>query len=294
MYDKKVVRRRRAVLGVLVALSLGLLTVYFGENGGGILHGVQNGTSSAFSPLEKGVSVVFKPVSNFTHWTGDVFHANKENKQLKKQVQQLRAQLAQSQTAQRDAAQLRSLAGLPRASNFAAGGKLITARVISRSPTVWYSNVIINVGSGDGVHIDDPVIAAGGLAGKVTSVGGGQAEVTLITDQSSNVSAEVMPDGSNGIVRPEVGNPNDMLLDYIQEGAKIAKGDSVVTSGFTSSKLDSLFPRDIPIGKVTKVEPSELEQYQRVHIQPYADLRRMDYMQVLTGNAEQQRAQVIK
>ena len=108
MYDKKVVRRRRAVLGVLVALSLGLLTVYFGENGGGILHGVQNGTSSAFSPLEKGVSVVFKPVSNFTHWTGDVFHANKENKQLKKQVQQLRAQLAQSQTAQRDAAQLRA------------------------------------------------------------------------------------------------------------------------------------------------------------------------------------------
>ena len=294
MYDKKVVRRRRAVLGVLVALSLGLLTVYFGENGGGILHGVQNGTSSAFSPLEKGVSVVFKPVSNFTHWTGDVFHANKENKQLKKQVQQLRAQLAQSQTAQRDAAQLRSLVGLPRASNFAAGGKLITARVISRSPTVWYSNVIINVGSGDGVHIDDPVIAAGGLAGKITSVGGGQAEVTLITDQSSNVSAEVMPDGSNGIVRPEVGNPNDMLLDYIQEGAKIAKGDSVVTSGFTSSKLDSLFPRDIPIGKVTKVEPSELEQYQRVHIQPYADLRRMDYVQVLTGNAEQQRAQVIK
>jgi rod shape-determining protein MreC len=294
VYDKKVVRRRRAVLGVLVALSLGLLTVYFGENGGGFLHSVQTGTSSAFSPLENGVSVVFKPVSNLTHWTGDVFHAKKENKQLKKQVQQLRAQLAQSQTAQRDAAQLRSLAGLPRASNFAAGGKLITARVISRSPTVWYSNVIINVGSGDGVHIDDPVIAAGGLAGKITSVGGGQAEVTLITDQSSNVSAEVMPDGSNGIVRPEVGNPNDMLLDYIQEGAKIAKGDSVVTSGFTSSKLDSLFPRDIPIGKVTKVEPSELEQYQRVHIQPYADLRRMDYVQVLTGNAEQQRAQVIK
>ena len=167
MYDKKVVRRRRAVLGVLVALSLGLLTVYFGENGGGFLHSVQSGTSSAFSPLEKGVSVVFKPLSNLTHWTGDVFHAKKENKQLKKQVQQLRAQLAQSQTAQRDAAQLRSLAGLPRASNFAAGGKLITARVISRSPTVWYSNVIINVGSGDGVHMWPSV--TGGISAAVGS-----------------------------------------------------------------------------------------------------------------------------
>lgn len=294
MYDKKVVRRRRAVLGVLVALSLGLLTVYFGENGGGFLHSLQRGTSAVFSPLEKGVTVVFRPVSNFTHWTGDVFHAKKENKQLKKQVQELRAQVAQDQTAQHDAAQLRGLVGLQRDSNFASAGKLVTARVISRSPTVWYSNVVINAGSSDGVHVNDPVIAAGGLAGKITSVVGGQSQVTLITDQSSNVSAEVMPDGSSGIVRPDVGNPDDMLLDYIQRGAKIAKGDSVLTAGFTSSKLDSLFPRSIPIGKVTKVVPSELDQYSRVHIHPYADLRRMDFVQVLTGTVNQARAQVIK
>lgn len=294
MYDKKVVRRRRAVLGVLVVLSLGLLTMYFGENGGGFLHSVQRDTSAVFSPLEQGVSVVFRPVSNFTHWTGDVFHAKKENKELKKQVQQLREQLAQNQTAQRDAAQLRGLVGLSRTGNFAAQGKLVTARVISRSPTVWYSNVVISKGSSDGIHLNDPVIAAGGLAGKISSVTGGQAQVTLITDESSAVSAEVMPDGSNGIVRPEVGNPNDMLLDYIQKGAQIGKGDSVVTSGFTSSSLDSVFPREIPIGKVTKVEPSELEQYSRVHIQPYADLRRMDFVQVLTGSVQDQRAQVIK
>jgi rod shape-determining protein MreC len=294
VYDKKVVRRRRAVLGVLVVLSLGLLTVYFGENGGGFLHGVQRGTSAVFSPLEQGVSVVFRPVSNFTHWTGDVFHAKKENKELKKQVQQLREQLAQNQTAQRDAEQLRGLVGLSRASSFASQGKLVTARVISRSPTVWYSNIVISKGSSDGIHINDPVIAAGGLAGKISSVTGGQAQVTLITDESSAVSAEVMPDGSNGIVRPEVGNPNDMLLDYIQKGAKIAKGDSVITSGFTSSSLDSVFPREIPIGRVTKVGPSELEQYSRVHIQPYADLRRMDYVQVLTGAVEDQRAEVVK
>jgi rod shape-determining protein MreC len=294
VYDKKVVRRRRAVLGVLVALSLVLLTVYFGENGGGFLHSVQRGTSAVFSPLEKGVSVVFRPISNFTHWTGDVFHAKKENKQLKKEVQQLRGQLAQAQTAERDAAELRGLVGLQRSSNFASAGKLVTARVISRSPTVWYSNVIINAGSSDGVHVNDPVVASGGLAGKISQVTGGQSTVTLITDQSSNVSAQVMPDGSSGIVRPDVGDPNNMLLDYIQAGARIQKGDSVLTSGFTSSKLDSLFPRSIPIGRVTKVEPGELEQYSRVHIQPYADLRRMDYVQVLTGSIDQARAQVIK
>lgn len=294
MYDKKVVRRRRAVLGVLVALSIGLLTVYFGENGGGVLHALQRGTAAAFSPLEKGVSVVFRPVRNLANWTGDVFHAKKENKRLEREVEQLRAQLAQSQTAAHDAAQLRALVGLSRQSGFAAGDKLVTARVIGRSPTVWYSTVTINAGSGDGVRPGDPVIAAGGLAGKVSQVSGGESQVTLITDESSAVSAEVVPNGANGIVRPEVGNPNDLLLDFIQKGARITPGQSVITSGFTSSRLDSLFPRGIPIGRVTKVEPSELELYQRVHLQPYADLRRMDFVQVLTGTAEQQRAQVLR
>jgi rod shape-determining protein MreC len=255
VYDKKVVRRRRAVLVVLVGLSLALLTVYFGENGGGLVHSFQRGTSTVFSPLEKGVSVVFRPVRNLANWTGDVFHAKKQNKDLKKQVHDLQQQLAASQTAARDADQLRALVGVSQDANFSNAGKLVGARVIARSPTVWYSLVNINQGSSAGVRVNDPVIAAGGLAGKVTSVTGGQSQVTLITDESSAVSAEVMPDGSSGIVKPEVGNPSDMLLDFIQKGAHITKGMTVVTSGFRSSKLDSIFPRGIPIGKVTKIEP---------------------------------------
>ena len=46
----------------------------------------------------------------------------------------------------------------------------MAARVIARSPTVWYSTIRINKGRGDGVRVDQPVIAAGGLAGKVTRV----------------------------------------------------------------------------------------------------------------------------
>jgi cell shape-determining protein MreC len=56
----------------------------------------------------------------------------------------------------------------------------------------------------------------------------------------------------------------------------------VITSGFTSSRTESLFPRGIPIGRVTKVDLDELETYQRVHLKPFADLRRIDLVQVLT------------
>jgi rod shape-determining protein MreC len=161
----------------------------------------------------------------------------------------------------------------------------VGARVIARSPTVWYSTVKIDKGSNDGIEEDQPVIAAGGLAGKVTRVTGGTAEVALITDATSAVAAQVMPNGAAGVVRPQVGEPDDLLLDYLERNRRVTEGTTVVTSGFTSERdgVDSLFPRGIPIGRVTEVDLDEVELYQRVHIRPFADLRRVDYVQVLTA-----------
>jgi rod shape-determining protein MreC len=283
VFDKKVVRRRRAVLFACIALSVALLTAYFGESGGGFLHALQRGAQEALAPIETGATRALKPVRDLFGWAGDTFDAKKENKRLKTEVERLRSELARSQTAERDARELKGLVGLQREQGFPQGTKPVTARVIARSPTVWYSSVKIDKGRGDGVRLDQPVLASGGLAGKVTSVTGGTAEVTLLTDASSAVSAQVMPDGANGIVKPEVGNPRDLLLDFVEKGRRVTQGTTVVTSGFTSSRVESLFPRGIPIGRVKGVDLDEIELYQRVHIEPFADLRRLDFMQVLTS-----------
>jgi cell shape-determining protein MreC len=55
-----------------------------------------------------------------------------------------------------------------------------------------------------------------------------------------------------------------------------------VTSGWRSSRLESLFPRGIAIGRVTRVDSDERELYQRVHLRPFADLRELDVVEVLT------------
>ena len=286
MYDKTV-RRRRAALLIFVALSIGLLTVYFGEPASGGLHAIQRGAQEVLAPIEEGASRAFKPFRDLVNWTGDVFDAKSENKDLKDEVAQLREDLAQAQTAEREAEQLRGLAGLPKDELFPQGTEPVTARVIARSPTSWQSSVQIDKGKSAGIEVDMPVIAhggdgGGGLAGKVTSVSGGTATVTLITDESSAVSAQVMPDGAAGIVKPTVGDPSDMLLDFIEKGRPVSKDTTVITSGSRSDRFESLFPRGIPIGRVTEVDAEERELYQRVHIEPFADLHRMDFVQVLT------------
>lgn len=292
MFDSKVIRRRRAALAVFVLLSIAMLTAYFGESGGGALHTLQRGAQEAFAPLETGASRALKPARDLVGWFGDTFEAKGENEDLRAEVEDLRKRLALAETAVRDARELRGIADLTSDDGFPAGTEPVTARVIARSPTVWYSSVKIDKGSGDGIREDQPVIAAGGLAGKVSRVTGGTAEVTLITDAASAVSAQVMPNGATGIVRPVVGNPDDLLLDYIEKGRRVTEGTIVATSGFTSSTVESLFPRGIAIGRVVRVDPDEVEQFQRVHVEPFADLRRVDWVQVLTRRGVSQQAGV--
>jgi rod shape-determining protein MreC len=290
MYDSKVVRRRRAVLAVFVVLSIAILTAYFGESGGGFFHTLQRGAQEAVAPIETGASRALKPVRDFFGWAGDTIDAKDQNAELKEEVQHLRAALAKSQTALRDAGQLKALASLQDENYFPQSTAPVTARVIARSSTVWYSTLKIDKGSSDGLRENQPVIAAGGLIGKLTSVTGGTAEVRLITDGQSGVSAQVFPAGVTGVVRPEVGNPDDLLLEHVESGRRVTENTLVITSGFTSSRTESLFPRGIPIGRVTKVDLDELETYQRVHVKPFADLRRIDVVQVLTRRGVAQQA----
>jgi rod shape-determining protein MreC len=255
------------------------LTVYFSEPVSGSLHAIQRGAGEVLSPLEEGAARAFKPFSDLAGWVGDVADAKKENKQLKREVESLRTQAATLATDKREADQLRSIVGLQQ--GFAEGTRVVTARVIAHSPTVWYSTVQINKGRSDGIRINQPVITAGGLAGKIVEVSGGNARVALITDSTSAVSAEVVPGGEPGVVKPEIGG-KDLILDFIPKNARLKKGDQVVTSGFKSAELESLFPRGIPIGRIGTVKEDVLENFQRVRVHPYADLRRMDFVQVVT------------
>jgi rod shape-determining protein MreC len=290
---KKTVRRRRAVLVLLVGLSIALLTAYFGESASGGLHAIQRGFLEAMAPLQEGASRALKPARDTVGWVGDVTDAKSENEDLKRQVEDLRRQVAESQTDRRDAEQLRAMVGFNRSQRFPDGYEPVAARVIGRSPTVWYSAITIDKGSDQGVRVDQPVINGDGLVGKVSDVSGDAARVTLLTDHTSGVSAQILPGGANGLVKATVGNPTDLILDFVQKGRPVPKGSTTVTSGWRSSRLESLFPRGIPIGRVTRVDSEERELYQRVHLRPFADLRRLDVVEVLTRTAPSgQRAEV--
>jgi rod shape-determining protein MreC len=280
MYDRQV-RRRRAVLLALVACCLVLLTAYFGESEDGPLRSVQTGAMEVVAPVQEGANRALKPFRDLFRWFGDTLDAKDRADELETERDALRRQVAELEVAKRENAELRGLMSINASSGLKAY-EPVTARVFARSPSTWYSTVEINKGSSDGVQRDQPVVNGKGLIGKVKSVSDGNAVVMLLTDQDFAASAEAARSGEPGVVAPSVGATGDLLFDLVRNAREVGRGDLIVTSGTKSSRLDSLFPRAIPIGTVRRVELGEGDLDRRIHVRPVADLRRLDMVQVLT------------
>ena len=108
MYDKTV-RRRRALLVLLVVLSLILLTAYFGEAPGGRLHGVQRAFLTVVSPIQNGANKALKPVRDTIGWFGDTINAKGQRDSLRRQNAALRRKLVADQAEKRSLLELKSI-----------------------------------------------------------------------------------------------------------------------------------------------------------------------------------------
>jgi rod shape-determining protein MreC len=285
VYDKTV-RRRRAVLGLLVASSLILLTAYFGESAGGGLHSIQRGVLDVVSPVQEGASRALKPVRDLFGWAGDTLDAKGQLKDVRKDRDTLRSQLVDTQAKLRDSAQLKDQELLNSEYGLSDNGP-VRARVIAKDPNLWFDQVTIDKGTGSGVQRNQAVVNGQGLVGRVTEVTGSTAIVTLITNHTTQIGAKVSQTGVPGLVKVEAGHPTNLLLDDLAGKDEVARGEIVVTAG-TTSKVDrfpSPYPREIPIGRVTTVDDTGTDD-QRAHVAPFADLRGLDLVEVLTKRDE--------
>jgi rod shape-determining protein MreC len=290
----KVVRRRRAVLAALVLISLFLLTAYFGESSGGSLHSVQRGAMEVFAPIQEGANRALKPFRDLFGWFGDTLDAKEERDKLRAERDALRKDVARVTLENRELEQTKGL----QAQNSAGGlddYDPVQARVIARSPSSWFQSFQINKGSSDGVRVDQPVVNSAGLVGKVKEVSDGNAVVMLLTDPEFGVSAQTLQSGEPGSVGPAVGDAGDLRFELVPNAKEVQRGETIITAGTSMSakvtQLSSLYPRGILIGTVSRIETGEGELDRVIHVEPVADLRSLDLVEVLTQPDADLRAQ---
>jgi rod shape-determining protein MreC len=261
--------RRRVVVGVLAVVSLALVSIYFREAPGGPLHDVQAAGAAVLRPFQVGAERVARPFRDLYGWFDGLLAAKGENERLRAQLEELRRQAIANETAARDYDELlKALAfqDLPGLADF----RKVNTRVIATPPSPYEKELVIAAGSGSGIRQHDPVISGGTLVGEVTRVTSSTAAVTLITDETSAVSARDHRSGATGLV--QAGTGDSLVLDRVTRDKDVRVGDLVITAGSSVGQLPSLFPSGIPIGYVSSVGQSDTDPWKQIQVESHIDL----------------------
>jgi rod shape-determining protein MreC len=272
--------KRRIVAGVLVLLSLVLITVYFREPASGGLHSVQGTGATVLRPFEVASNRVAAPFRDAYGWFAGLIHAKSENAKLRAQVDQLRQEAIQNANAAQENNDLRAqlhFIGLPR---FPQDYNPVATDVISRPPSEFQQQIGIAAGSTSGIRVNDPVATADGLVGKVSSVAPHTAQVTLLSDPNLNVSALDVQTQATGLVSHGEG-PGTLTLDRVQKSQVLHEGDTIVTQGWKLKGLSSIYPYGIQIGTVTGATNSEVDLYWNAQVRPFVDFDTLQSVLVL-------------
>ena len=254
------------VLSLLfVLMSLSSRTRYVGE------------TRTLF---ERTVMTVFSPVPKTVNWIGgsaeDMYHGYldmrrsvNENLQLRRKVAALTTENVKLRRSESDLGRLRNLLRYSEQFNL----ETSLAHVIMIDTSGRFKSIIIDRGSAHGVAVNDAIVNANGLIGRVILTTNDMAKVQLVTDNNSAVGSLLERTRRQGVVR---GDGSGLVeMHDVPTLADVRPGDRVITAG-----IDGIYPKGIPIGEVVRAEQGP-NLFKNIEVRPSVDFRMIEEVIVL-------------
>jgi rod shape-determining protein MreC len=193
---------------------------------------------------------------------------------LRQDNQQLRIQARQAEETARENDRLRKLLDWQRQAPW----KLKLARVVLREPSNWWRTVQIDLGSRDGVQVNQTVLTADGLVGRISSVSLTRSQVLLLGDPGCKVAAQVENATHDCGVIGASGPLNSEFVEmgYLTGSANLKPGQLVSTSG-----NGGIFPPNIPIGTIVDSQPVDYGLAMVARVKLAANLNALEEVGVL-------------
>ncbi len=156
----------------------------------------------------------------------------------------------------------------------------IAAQVTARDASVWFQSLTLDKGESDGVRPGMPVMAPEGAVGVIASASAHASRVLLLTDPNSGIDVLVQRSRVRGIVSGIL--DEGTVLKYVKRSEDVRVGDFVVASG-----MDGVFPKGLPVGRVTRVSRKDRGLFLYAEVAPVANADRLEEVVVaLASGAE--------
>ncbi len=240
-------------LRILAFVMLSILVMYF-DHRENHLDGIRKAVGAAVYPVQ---IVVDAPV-RFWHWLGESTTSRNELELELGRLQAERlltnARLQRLTALEAENARLRSLLD----ARSRVRDQVRVAEILSVDANPYEHNLIIGIGSRDGVYDGQAIVDANGVVGQVIKTGVMTARAVLISDADHALPVEVNRNGLRTIA-VGTGEIDRLDLPFLPNNADIRAGDLLVTSG-----LGGAFPAGYPVAVVNAVT--------RIPQQPFADV----------------------
>jgi len=273
--------RRYGLLVSVLLVSLLLLTV---QTRGGGTGGTGDVVAALLTPVQGLLVKVNRAAlgiwTTYTDWKG----VRRENAALRAEAEDLRVQGLQRSETEQENSRLRRLLDLRDRLPLS----VLAGEVVGRESGGWVRAITVNRGRGSGVVLQTPVIVPDGLLGRVVQVRPGASVVQLINDPASTVGAIVQRTRTPGLVEGDAGGVVRFKF-MARDGAQVAPGDVIVTSG-----LGSLFPKGLPVGRVVTIEDKGSALFHFAVVAPAADFARAEEVLLLTSQTTQDLASMFR
>ena len=268
-------RESRLLLVLLIAIAFALITVDIRGGEDSPLDGARRGAAAVFGPIENGVSSAVDPLGNAIAAVRDSGERHDRIARLERDNAALRAKLGSDD---RDRSRLKQLAKMLKTAGTGQYG-IKGAEIIAIGAAQGFSwTATIDIGANDGIKRDMTVLNGDGLVGRVTTVGSNTATVLLATDPDFTVGTRMESTDELGFASGQ--GDRQLRVELLNDKAKIKKGDRLVTFG---SQADKPFVPGVPVGVVSRVDPSGGDLTRTVYVKPYVGFSRLDIVGVVVA-----------
>ena len=264
--------RRLIVMIALVIAALVLMQITAPDRvrltGSGVV------VREVLAPVQAGLSWIGEQAGNVLSWPVTLYRAGKYNKILEDEVANLKSEVILLDEYRQENERLTALLDFKQV--MAESHEMKAAKVIGREPGSWFGIITLNRGHSDGVDVNMAVLTRDGLVGRVVSVTHHTCDVLLITDPRSGIGALIQETRITGIVEGSNASSTMVTMIHIPNSEEVLPGQVVITSG-----LGSIYPKNLPIGRITNIysEPSGL--FINAEVQLFADLTRLEEVLII-------------
>lgn len=268
----KFLKNKLAVTIIVLSVTFLSLIIYSASRD---VKGLEGVAGSTLSPIQKITYGLNRSVKDFVDFFLNFSEVKATNKDLEKENEKLKDEIAEKSDLEEENERLKDLLEFKDSRE---EYNYIATNIIGTKGNI-INGLIIDKGEIDGVQKNMIVIASKGLVGKVTSVAKNWAIVETIVNK--NISVSVMLEESrenSGILEGYANNNNEKLakISYLPMSSEVKEGDIVLTSGY-----GEIYPKEIRIGEVIKVEDDKVKVMKSAIVKPYVDFEKLEELLIV-------------